>query len=247
MTACPSRVALEQYVLAPATAAARAHIESCPQCGSQVARMREEDASFRRHIMPGTIDAAVEAASASRWQWPRWPVMALPAMGLAVALLAVLLRPVEPPSDYVGSKGAGFSLEVFTEPQGGSRQAADGAELPGDARIRFSVATDRPCHLWVVSVDATGQVSRIFPASGDGGASTQTSGPVPGGGQLDGVTGPERFVAICSPEPLSWSVVEEALRRTFSPAGADSVRQTRDVRGLPTGVGQASILVEKRG
>ncbi|MFP2906725.1 hypothetical protein ACLESD_17025 [Pyxidicoccus sp. 3LFB2] len=247
MTACPSRVALEQYVLAPATAAARAHIEACPECGNQVARMREEDASFRRHIMPGTLDAAVEAAAGSRWRWPRWPVVALPAMGLAVALLAVLSRPMEPPSDYVGSKGAGFSLEVFTEVQGGSRQASDGAELPSDARVRFSVAIDRPCHLWIVSVDAAGQVSRIAPAGGDGGASTQASGPVPGGGQLDGVTGPERFVALCSPVPLSWSVVEEAMRRTFSPPSADSVRQQRDVRGLPDGVGQASILVEKRG
>jgi hypothetical protein len=209
--------------------------------------MREEDASFRRHIMPGTLDAAVEAASASRWQWPRWPVVALPAMGLAVALLVVLSRPVAPPSDYMGSKGAGFSLEVFTESQGGSRQAADGAELPSDAHVRFRVAIERPCHLWVVSVDAAGQVSRISPADGDGGASTQASGPIPGGGQLDGVTGPERFVAICSPEPLSWSVVEEAVRRTFSPPSADRVRQTRDIRGLPAGAGQASLFVEKRG
>jgi hypothetical protein len=247
MTACPSRVALEQYLLVPATAAARAHIESCPECGKQVARMREEDASFRRHILPGTLDAAVEAASASRWRWPRWPVVALPAMGLAMALLVVLAQPVAPPPDYVGAKGAGFSLEVFTEVQGEAHQAADGAELPSDARVRFSVATEAPCHLWVVSVDAAGQVSRISPGDGDGGAVTQTSGPVPGGGQLDGVTGPERFVALCSPVPLSWSVVEEAVRRTFSPPGADSVRRTRDVRGLPAGVGQASLLVEKRG
>lgn len=247
MTACPSRVALEQYVLTPATAAARVHIESCPECGNQVARMREEDASFRRHVMPVTLEAAVEAASASRWKWPRWPVVAVPAMGLAVVLIAVLTRPMAPPSDYVGLKGAGFSLEVFTGSQEGSRQAADGAELPSDALVRFSVATERPCHLWIVSVDAAGQVSRITPTDGDGGASTQASGPVPGGGQLDGVTGPERFVALCSPVPLSWSVVEEAVRRTFSPPGADSVRQTRDVRGLPAGVDQASILVEKRG
>nr|WP_246357373.1 DUF4384 domain-containing protein [Pyxidicoccus fallax] len=233
--------------MTPATAAARAHIEACPECGKQVARMREEDASFRRHVMPGTLDAAVEAASASRWKWPRWPIVALPATGLAVVLLVMLSRPMAPPADYVGSKGEGFSLEVFTESQGGPLQAADGAELPSDARVRFSVATERQCHLWIVSVDASGQVSRISPADGVGGALTQASGPVPGGGQLDGVTGPERFVAICSPEPLSWSVVEEAVRRTFSPPGADSVRQQRDVRGLPAGAGQASILVEKRG
>jgi hypothetical protein len=110
-------------------------------------------------------------------------------------------------------------------------------------RFRIQVTRD-PCHLWIVSVDAAGQVSRLFPIQGDGGALVATRFEVPGGAVLDGKAGPERVFAICTRQPIFYAGVERAVQAATA-RGEAGVRTVRAVPGLPDGTAQASILLEK--
>jgi hypothetical protein len=94
-------------------------------------------------------------------------------------------------------------------------------------------------------VDESGQISRIYPSSGDAGATVAQAGAVPGGAVLDGKEGLERFYAVCTQEPISFSRIEGSIRSTVAP-GVESVRRAESLRGLPRGSSQATLLVEKK-
>jgi hypothetical protein len=114
-----------------------------------------------------------------------------------------------------------------------------------DAALRFRVRLPRPCHLWILSVDAQGQVSRLFPTEGDGGALAVGLIELPGGAVLDGRPGPERILAVCTPRPHLYAPLERAAQ-VATARGAGAVRAVRVVPGLPDGTDQASVLLEKR-
>jgi hypothetical protein len=97
----------------------------------------------------------------------------------------------------------------------------------------------------VVSVDAAGQVSRLFPQEGEGGFELQKISVLPGGAVLDGQAGPERFLALCTPVAVPYARVEAAARTAMA-GGASTVRSVRSVPGMPAGTTQDSILLEKR-
>jgi hypothetical protein len=55
-------------------------------------------------------------------------------------------------------------------------------------------------------------VSRPYPATGDAPQLAATAQALPGGATLDGLPGPERLVALCSPDPVGYPAVEAAVR-----------------------------------
>jgi hypothetical protein len=67
----------------------------------------------------------------------------------------------------------------------------------------------------------------------------------PGGAVLDGRPGLERFFAVCSPRGLSFDDVERAASYVAR-GGYKRVREGGPLVGLPEGIGQASVLIEKR-
>jgi hypothetical protein len=118
--------------------------------------------------------------------------------------------------------------------------------VPAGSALRFRVRVARPCHLWLLSVDARGQVSRLYPTAGDGGATVERSADLPGGAVLDGQPGPERIIALCAPTPLGWARAEAAVRASLGPTGAESVRRAAPISGLPAETTQDSLLLEKK-
>jgi hypothetical protein len=246
MTArCPSDLSLERFLLEPDTSPLRPHVADCTRCTARVEQMRREGEDFLRFVFPATVEA-VEEAAAKRplFDLVRW-LAPIPALAAAAAIL-VLFHPATPPDDYLGVKGGNtIGLAVFLQGTGGPRSARDGEAVPADAALRFKVRPSRPCRLWVVSVDAKGQVSRLYPTEGDGGAELLRTAELPGGAVLDGQPGPERFVALCAPQPVPWSRVEQAARAAMS-GSAEMVRLVRTVPGLPAGTTQDSVLLEKK-
>lgn len=246
MTArCPSDLAMEKYLLEAAGSALQPHLDACQRCQARLAEMRRQGEEFRQFVFPATV-GAIEAAAAARpaWSLGRWfaPVPALAAA--AAVILAV--GPGEPPSDYVGTKGGSqMGLAVFLQGSGGTHPARDGEVVPASASVRFKVRPAKPCRLWVLSVDAAGQVSRIFPSEGEGGVEVVRTTELPGGAVLDGQAGPERFLALCAPGPVPYARVEGAVRSAVT-AGADAVRSLRSIPGLPAGTAQDSVLLEKK-
>lgn len=243
---CPSELALEAHLLEPERSPISAHVTSCPRCSARLAQMRAEGEEFARTVFPETVDAIEEAAAHRPW-W-RHPAFVLPIPAVAaLATVLVLLRPSAPPEEYVGVKGGagGLGFTVYAAGPGGAAPVLDGGTVGARAPIRFRIRNGAPCHLWILSVDGGGVLSRLYPTSGDGGAPQEAgSHELPGGAVLDGVAGPERIYSVCSPGPVGWAEIERAVRSASDrPAGA---RRPAPLTGLPPGTAWGSVLLEKR-
>ena len=237
----PSELALEAYLLDRETSKVAPHLAGCERCRARVARMEREGEDFRRFVLPATLDAVLEKNAPRRRKAWLWLVAIAPVA--AAAALIVSLQPTQPPEGYVGEKG-GMSLIAYLGSPGGTKAVVDGQAVDPAAQLRFSVAPRGRCNLWLVSVDESGQISRIYPAEGEGGATVSKQGPLPGGAVLDGRAGLERFYAVCSPAPLRYEDLTKSVRAAVR--GADDVRKGPSLTGLPKGARQVSLLVEKR-
>lgn len=245
-TRCPSDLALESHLLDPRTSGLAPHLDGCAGCQARVAKMEAEGEEFRRFVFPATVDA-IEEAAAPRRGWFR---LLAPLGGLAAAAAAVMLvlnvetpKSSGPAADYVGVKGDAMGLSVFVGGESGVNAVPDGASIPAAAAIRFKVRPAAGCRLSIVSVDAAGQVSRLFPAAGDAYPLAEAS-TLPGGAVLDGLAGPERIFAVCAPEGLGVDAVEKAAK-SVTGGGAEKVRTSKALP-LPAGASQATLLLEKR-
>jgi hypothetical protein len=243
MTArCPSDLALESFLLEPARTNYGAHVGACPRCQARVAAMREQGEEFRRFVFPATV-AAVEDAAARRR--PRLAFLFAPVgafAALAAALLLFVRPPSGPPSDYLGVKGGDVRFTAFVSAEAGARALEDGAVVPASAALRFQVSASDDCYLWILSVDATGQVSRLYPPKGTP-PTRHAAGAVPGGAVLDGQPGPERLYAVCAPPAMAWSEVRRAAEP--SAPGAEVVRAARPLGAPLAGALQSTLLLEK--
>lgn len=247
MTArCPSDLALEAHLLEPERSPLRPHLEACPACQGRLARMRAEGDEFRQFVFPATVEKVEEAAA------PRRPLrlgLILGPIGAFAGLAAALLlfvklqqSPAGPDAGYVGLKGGGVGLAVYVNDPAGPRALEDGAPVPATAALRFQVSPASDCYLWIMSVDARGAVSRIYPPKGES-PRKHAPGPVPGGAVLDGGGGPERIFAVCAPETMAWNEVRSSAL-PFAASEA-SVRSARGLAGPLSKAAQSSILLEK--
>ncbi len=202
------QVKLEKVSMGLAPAAEAAALLASPEARAELDRMRAEDEDFHRFVFPRTVDAVVASQERLKAVLRWWPA----AVALA-ALVAVLAWPTPPAADYLGLKGGALGLWVYTlDGDGAVVRVADGARVAAGASLRFQVKPSRPCHLWVVSVDGQGQVSRLYPATGEAPQLGAAAQALPGGATLDGLAGPERVVALCSPAPAGYPEVEAAAR-----------------------------------
>ena len=243
MTRCASEMALEAHLLDPGRSALVSHVEDCAACRAKLARMEREGEEFLRFVHPRTLDGLLTAREAPGRGWARLLGALVPVGGLAVAAAMFLLSP-RPPADYLGVKGTALSMQIWEGSVHGAREVADGDRVPAAALLRLRVSSGRPCSLWLLSVDAGGQVSRLFPAQGDVPAPVTGATTLPGGVALDGEAGPERLYAVCSEEALPLARVEGSIRAAVS-GDPDALRRGPGLTGLPGGAAQATMLLEK--
>lgn len=243
-TSCPSELALERFLLGRADPGIGAHADACPDCEARLATMRQRGDDFRRFVYPSSVER-VEAA-AERGPRRRLLLALLPAPFLAAAVALVLgVRP--PPPGYLGVKGGeGLGLSLFAPGSAAPRLLADGAEVAPHAALRLRIRTARACRLYLVSVDAAGEVSRLDGAGAEGLPLAAGQHDLPGGVQLDAAAGPERFFAVCAPDGAASAADVERAARAVAAEGAAGVRGGRVLRGLPAGARQATQLLEKR-
>ncbi len=236
---CPSDLALERHLQGPARSALAPHLGACSACRGRLAHMEAEGEEFRRFVYPATVGAVEDAAEKAARRRP-WRLSLRLAPLAAAAAVAFLWGPA---SDYVGAKG--FPFTTWLAAPAGARAVADGAEVPAAGELRFRVQPPVPCRLWIVSVDSVGQVSRLYPAEGEGGAEVRQGGTLPGGAILDGRPGPERLFAVCARQRLPFERVAQVVRAAAG-SGAEAVRSGKVLAGLPRGAAQATLLLEKR-
>ena len=243
---CPADQVLEQLLAGEALAAERrGHVDTCAHCAARLEWMREVDRHFTSAVFPRTREAMVERVTAPRWRLPRLWVWLVPAAVVAAALVLLVVSWRTPPPDYIGLKGGSGgegTFEVYLGENGHGRRLAEGESVrPGDG-LRFVVqAPSRAA--FVLSVDSAGNVSRLYPSTGD--AAGPAEGLLPGGAILDEVAGPERLFAVyprSEDPPLRFEDVEAAARRAFGGRGPEGVRE---VERLPLDVPQDTLLLEK--
>lgn len=243
MSRCPSELALEAHLLRPVAEVA-AHLAGCPRCTERLRRMELAGEEFRNAVYPATVGAVRRAADSRRRQ--RAWVWLAPLPALAAAVLVVLVgRTPTPGPGYLGVKGNPLGFTVFAAADGGAQPVSSGQEVSATAALRFWVKPSGPCWLWVASVDVAGHVSRLFPAQGAAPARVAAAGALPGGAVLDGNAGPERMYAVCTREELSWETLER-LVQSAATSGEPGVRSAGELRDLPEGAAQATVMLEKR-
>jgi hypothetical protein len=251
---CPLDLALEEYLLEQTFSKYAPHVGKCAACQARVARMEKEGQQFLQYVYPATLGKIEEAAAGRRASWRRWMLLLPLPVAAAMAALLLVTRPSTGPEPLVpeldqtqikGGRPGSLLLSVFLGAADGARPVAEGEAIPTHSALRFKVTPKEVCRVWVVSVDATGQVSRLYPATGDSGAKITHGGALPGGAVLDGATGPERIFAFCTPDPVAYATVERAVQRAIA-RGEQAVRTVDVVPGLPNGTAQASVLVEKK-
>ena len=219
----PSDLKLERHLLDPARSPVAGHVADCERCRARLTEMEVQGEDFRRFVYPATL----ENVTRRRWTPARALWLLAPAAGLAAVLL--IARP-GPTSDYIGTKGGALTMTAYAALPSGTRTLADGDSIPASSSLRFRVRTAQPCTLALISVDAAGQVSRLYAQEVSGDAA------LPGGIHLDGKGGPERFFAVCT-GPAGYDAVEQAAHRL------GDVRQNRALPGVQGP--QASLLIEK--
>jgi hypothetical protein len=207
--------------------------------------MARDGEHFIRFVYPRTVDRVIDAGPHRRKALGRLAAWLVPAGGAAAAAAALLLVSPQPPSGYLGVKGTSLSLQAWVGGAEGARPIADGERVSPSALLRFRVAAGEPCQLWLVSVDARGGFSRLYPPDGDGPAAVRGRTTLPGGVALDGEAGPERLYAVCAADRLPLEVLEQGSRIAAA-GGADGLRRATRLPGLPEGAAQASLLVEKQ-
>jgi hypothetical protein len=235
---CPTELSLEQYLVNAAQSVHRTHVMNCAACTDLVKQMTQEGQHFQQYVFPQTVEA-VSSSGNSIWKF-KW--LALPLVVSAAVLLFVQFQ--TPADDYIGIKGAShLGLSVFTPAESGVVELQDGQIVSATAPLRFRISVNEPCRLWVVSIDSTGNISRLFPTEGDLGEWVKGSQALTGGAVLDGVAGPERLLALCTPNGFPYSQLERTLK---SLNVKEVIHAVIPSTHFPEGSNLTSFLLEKK-
>jgi hypothetical protein len=241
VTRCPSDLELEALALGADQAAG--HVRTCPRCTARLAELLRQGEEFQREVFPATVEAVVEG-SAGR---PRRPALGRWLAPLAAAAAVALLWVSGPLPRWLGRGGEELSLTAYAVEPGGARALADGAPLPTGADLRLSLTPSRSCKLFVVSADAAGQVSRLYPPAGDDGVSVEAGRRVEVAAAAPPLhPGPQRYFGLCGcgDDPLHYQDIHRAVRAVA--AGEGKLRTARTLPGLPDDTLQATVLVDAR-
>jgi hypothetical protein len=241
---CPPDLALEALLLAePDADGTGAHLLGCAPCRERLAWMTRAGETFRARVYPRTRRRVVERLAREEATRPAggWRLLwSLAPAAAALALIAIWPQQLEPEPGYVGVKGQGTALAIYLGEGSRGRRLVEGDRVrPGDG-LRFVLESPAEA-LLLVSVDATGRVSRIHPPLGEEGSFA--AGVLPGGVVLDETPGPERFFAIFgAPGDPTYSSVEAAVRQALKGGGEGALRR---LQRLPLRARQESLLLEK--
>ncbi|HEX8705047.1 MAG TPA: ACP synthase [Myxococcaceae bacterium] len=223
----------------------RTHAADCEKCGAVLREAEEAQRRFEADVPFELFAEGVErAAEKAGKQRPlsqdtrRWvgPLVAIAATVLLVVALPTLLA--EEPVPGVRTKG-GASAELRVGGGDGSQRVArtylPEPLAPGE-RVRLGYTPDTRKYVLALSVDAAGEVTPLYPESGESlpvepGAGTHW---LPGSLEFTG-TGAERVVLVLTDTPVTVEASAAAARKAFEESGRDVAKMPElDVAGDQT-------------
>ena len=171
---------------------------------------------------------------------------------LAVAAGALLMTPLvtgpEAPAEApptTRAKGGGAGLVMFVKDAGGVRRADDGARLSAGDAIQFRYDAGGHGHLFVLSVDARGVVSPLYPDRAGPSIAVRPEGShvLEGSVILDDSVGPERIFAVFSDRPRGFEELQAAAQDALRSGASVDALSRLPVAGED--VEQVSVLLHK--
>ncbi|MDY7229796.1 DUF4384 domain-containing protein [Hyalangium rubrum] len=209
---------------------ARTHAAECEQCGAVLRdaegaqRQFEADIPFER--FEAGVNRAVEKAEkqqkSSRAAVVRWagPVVAIAAAVLVVVAARPLLDSGTVPG--VRTKGGATAELRIGGGEGPQRVAqVDAPEtLNRGERVRLGYTPAERKYVLALSVDASGEVTPLYPETGQSLPVEPGAGPhwLPGSLEFTGL-GAERVVVLLSDTPVTVAQASEAARWSFAASG----------------------------
>ncbi|MCB9654046.1 MAG: zf-HC2 domain-containing protein [Deltaproteobacteria bacterium] len=247
------------------TAAMRAHVETCSACAHRVTAFREQAAAFVQETDFARESAAVLARHAkdrSRYA----PFFEGRLAWVAVTLVLLLGAPIGityyqgrttsgseiPTGSHAHRVKGSPGLEMYIDRPKGPMKARSGARLREGDRVQFLYQATGYEYLFLISIDARGVVSPLYPEHPGDSIAIDPSRrrTLEGSIILDDSIGAEKFIGFFSHQPLSFQVLEKklqnALRKTTSPNPKPEPLSALDGLFSPDeGVEEASILIMK--
>lgn len=210
----------------------RTHVAECERCGAVLRQAEETQRQFEAEMPFERFEAGVERAaerarkrqlfgSPSRARWVG-PLVAVAATVLVVVAVRPLLA-TDPGSGVRIKGGAVAELRI-----GG----ADGAQRVGNPespeplapgeRVRLGYTPDTRGYVLALSVDATGEVTPLYPETGESLPVEAGTGMhwLPDSLEFTGA-GAERVVVVLSDAPIKVEEARAAARQAFEEGGRD--------------------------
>ncbi|MFO0728922.1 MAG: hypothetical protein U1E65_34400 [Myxococcota bacterium] len=167
--ACPSDLVLSQFdagaLPQPVRAEIEQHVAACSDCKAWLDDGRAAFSKLSTEERAPILDAMV-AASRARPSWQR-RLPAIASIAAAAAVLTVLLVPRSDPDRGLTPKGGPVALRIYREHEGKVSRALPGEKFNPKDRLRFEVDLERPGHVMIVGVEASGHLYSCFPARGE--------------------------------------------------------------------------------
>lgn len=225
---CLSDFTLDQTVTSELDRAAVAHVRDhtagCTACAARLAALE----AVHAEALPALAFPAAAPPRRVPAQASWWRRLAMPSMGLAVAvaaLLVVVRR--EPAPDGTRLKG-NVEIQLFVSHAGRVRPVGTGeAVSPGDSlQVIYTSAT--PIFLAVLSRDGAGTVSSYFPEEGREAWRGNAGGdvPLPASTMLDEVLGREVIHVVSCPHSFALPPLLQQLEASSVPAMPDCQIET---------------------
>lgn len=240
-------------VSGPEASTLQARLHSCPECQSRLHSLEAEAAAFAEQVNVGVQSAEIlqrlsrAPEPRSPWAWLRQPwVPGL--LAAAAALLFLLPMTLSPETTGPSTRlkgGGGVALTMYVKDDSGVHPGPDGTRLTEGDQIQFRYAAAGHPYLFVISVDARGVVSALYPEVPTQSIKVQTEGThvLDGSVILDDSVGPERIYAIFSSAPVAFSNIDAAVQ-----SGLSGVSDVTDLPQLPLDahdVVQSTVLIVK--
>jgi anti-sigma factor RsiW len=237
---------------APEAARVQAHVGACEACAGTLQAVVKEQAEFEAQVSFERFEAGVEQARArqvraadgagAQARWVR-PLMAVAATVLVVVLARPLLESRGGDVTALPAVGGnrikgGATAELRIGGGSGPQRVVDVGTpeaLRPDEAVRLAYTAEGYRYVAVISVDAQGEVSPLYPEEANG----ESLAVAPGAGKHwlpDSVgftgTGVERVVLVLTEAPLSMPALSAAAKKAFTAADGDVTRMgALDVAG----------------
>jgi hypothetical protein len=209
----------------------RTHVAECERCGAVLLKAKEAQRQFEAELPFERFEAGVERAAerarkrqlleSSRARWVG-PLMAVAATVLVVVAVRPLLA--TDPGTGVRTKGGAVAELRIGGADGSQRVASPDAPeplAPGE-RVRLGYTPDTRGFVLALSVDAAGEVTPLYPESGESLPVEAGAGAhwLPDSLEFTGA-GAERVVVVLSDAPIKVEEARAAARQAFEEGGRD--------------------------